>query len=359
MGSIETRPVDNFTADNVLIGMPFLEIGLEDGAGGYEAYRNVGIIDTAAIAKELEVIALRSAQSGTDVLIRELVRSFEGRINVTVYNFDEHNMQLMFSSSSQTAINAGTASVTDEEISLATTDLQWTDLAHQGITGGITVTCDEVEDEAVGTGDGTLGDASGDYSLDFKVNAVGDVTSVTVGGTSYTPIAVGAAAAGNEVEVVTGNGATSGDLQFFVGGVAANVTGAIVATYEPSFALTEDTDYAIDYQDGRIRRIVGGATDKLKASQPVLVDYTYTTYDGFSIEPFTQYVFAGRARLRLLTDVGINILWTIPSVNIRLTDDDFEFSRDEFAAGALAVTLLDDGTATPYGTLEVYDENAA
>ena len=359
MGAIETRPSDVLTPDNLLIGMPYVEFRPANTSGGYGEFRSLGIIDSAAIQKTLENATLKSAQSGTDVIVREIVRSFEGRLAITTYKFDSENMQLFLAAASTTQESAGTATATAEAVTLASVYSQWADFAQSLVKAFTTLACAAITDEAVGTGDGTSGDTSGDFSLDWKPKLVADVTSVTVAGVAYTPIAVGAKAAGNEVEVVIGTGATAGDLQFAESGAFVNVTGAILATYTPSHTLVENTDFVIDYSGGRVRRISGELA--LRNLQPVAATYDYTTYDGISMPPFTQFTFAGQARIKLLTDVGINMEWTIPDVSLKITDTDFEFNKEEFAAGELALTMNYDSTAplAPYGTAYIYDENAA
>lgn len=361
MASIETRPVDDFTIDNVLIGMPFVEFGAADGVGGFGAYRNLGIVDAASVEKVVEVISLKTAQSGTDKLVREVVRSLEARLIVSIFNFNPENMQLFFASSTLTAISGGTTAVVDEVVTLGVDVFTWADLANLGLTVFTDADPAQITDEIVGVGDGTLGDGVGDYALDFKPNDVAEVTSITVAGVAYTPVGLTLASTGLEVEVTdyVDDTTNAGDLQFHSAGVPVNVTGEILATYKPLHTLTENTDYAVDYADGRIRPLAIGATDKLKASQPLEVDYTYTSFTGQQVKPFTQLTFTGRARLRLLTDIGINIIWNIPSVTVRLTDTAFAFSREEFGTGEVSITLQDDGTATPFGTMDVYDENAA
>jgi len=365
MGSIETRPSQNaMTSNNVQIGQPFVEIGLKTGTNTFDAYRTLGILSSSAIAKEIETVALRSSHSGTSVLVRELVRQFEARLNVETFEWSAENMQLAFASATSTPISAAVTPVVDEEVFLSGDTATWADLANPNVleSPSFVATCATITDEEVGTGDGTSGSSLGDFSLDFKpLDTVTDVASVSVGGVAFTPIAVGAASSGNEVEIEDyGDDTTNaGRMQFFVAGVAADVTGAILATYTPGHTLTENTTYAVDYQDGRIRALLLGATDVLKPNQPLFVDYSYNAFDGVDLSPYTQFVFEARARVRLLTDVGINIVWPIPSVNVRLTDDDVEFADDDFGSLALSVTLIDDGSATPYGTMSVYEEDAA
>ncbi len=357
MGSIETRPTDSNTSDNLIIGMPYVEFGASDGSGGFEAYRQLGIINEAAITKTIAKAALRSAQSGLDVLVREIVRQLEPRIVVSLYQHSKENMQLIFGSATLTEENAGTAAIVDEAVNLNLTDQNWTDLSRGPLTVLSSLDPAPIVDEAVGTGDGTLGAVLGEYSLDWKPLVIGDVTSVTVAGVTYDAIAVGAGATGLEVEIVVGTGATSGDMQFFSENVAVDVTGAILATYTPSHTLTEDTDFAVDYQDSRIRRITG--EQALKNGQPVLVDYTHTTFDAGVLVPYTQPTTSGRARIKLLTDVGINIVWAIPAVDVSLNETDFAFDREEFGTSELEMTLTDDGSVTPFGIMYVYEESAA
>ena len=105
--------------------------------------------------------------------------------------------------------------------------------------------------------------------------------------------------------------------------------------------------------------MISGATTALKVSQPLLVDYTYSSPGGNSIVPYTQFIFEGRCRIRHLSDVGINLDWTIPLVNLRLTDTDFSWNRDEFTTSEVLLNFVDDGSATPFGTLNIYDEPTA
>lgn len=92
--------------------------------------------------------------------------------------------------------------------------------------------------EAVGTGTGALGAALGEFALDWPVDDIADITSISssIEG-AWTPRALGGnTGVGNEVEVATGRGEASGDLQFFVAGVATDVanTSVITATYTPA-----------------------------------------------------------------------------------------------------------------------------
>ncbi len=127
----------------------------------------------------------------------------------------------------------------------------------------ITDTASKITDEAVGTGDGTRGAASGDYTLDFASSSLSDIESVTVGGTAFAVKGAGLhGTTGNEVEVDI----ATGKLQFFVDGVAVNVSGEIKAIYTPS-------DLDLDQSEG-IGKTMQAAQDaelSLGMTNPVVV----------------------------------------------------------------------------------------
>jgi hypothetical protein len=232
----------------------------------------------------------------------------------------------------------------------------------------VEVTCPEIVDEAVGTGTGS----DNEFSLAKKVKAVADVTSVTVGGVAYTPIAVGAAAAGNEVEVTVGESDAahptgSGSLLFHVGGVETDPPNgaAIVATYEPSFSTTAGdiaplVDFVLDPLLGRIRfRSAGANASPFRptgASQELSVAYTYQRFAHNVLAPFTQQVFEGKALIRMLPNVGVNWRWEVPSASLRIADDSLTFNAEDFATAAIVLNILNAGGATPYGTIELSSE---
>lgn len=362
--SVQPRPSDTLTVDFLQLGMPFVEFAPLLSSGTFGPFRSLGCIDSAEVAKAVELVALRCAQSGVSILVRELVRQFDATLNVGLFQHSPPNMQLLFASVNNVAVSGGITGKVDDPFNLTDNDRDFLDLAEGNVVEALTgTTAAEIIDESVGVGDGTTGDASGDFSLDFKPSVFGDVTGLTVDSVAFTPIATGAAAAGNEVEVEDGATAVSGDLQFFVGGVAADVTGQILATYEPTFAFVENTDFVVDYQQGRIR-FLGGiedpavpGTDPLKFFQPMEASYDFDEIDHNNLRPFTQFVFQGQTRVRLLTDVGINIIWTIPNTSVRITDDAFVFNADEFQVSQLAIQLLDNGGDTPFGIMEVYEES--
>lgn len=369
------RPTDIITSDNLLIGMPFVEFGVNI-AGVPSPLANLGIVDSAELAKALDELALESSQSGTRVTVRQLITRVDPEFTVGLFNFAPEVLQFTLGSSSLTAVSAAAAqAVTDEEVTTTTDPEDFLDLANRLLnSGSVTVTAAAVVDEQIGVGTGALGASSGEFTLDFKVSAVADVTRIeTVAPdgtiTAYTPIAVAAAAAGNEVEVVVGTGADSGDLQFFVGGVAFDIpAGEVVeGDYEPSFTLTEGIaaadDYTMALKEGRIRVIheatKATGTQVIIAGQGVFADYTYNRLAHSDLKPFTQTSFTGVARIRHLTDVGINLIWDIPSAQILLSDEALTFADDDFTVGNLTLKILDAGGSDRFGTLQVFSETQA
>jgi hypothetical protein len=358
MGSIQTRPVDTTTVDNLIIGIPYVDFAPALVSGGFGSFRNLGIINDASINKTIELATLKSSQSGFGVLAREIVRDLEARLTITLFQHSAANMQYVLGSATSTTENSGTATITNEEVQLQPVATDWTDLEFPLIDTLTSLDPDTITAEAVGTGaGGTFGETQGDFSLDFSVLVLGDITAFTEGGVDrLADLVSGGSPAATEIGVIVGDLSTSGELVWPSGEAPASGD-AIVATYLPSFAPVENTDFSVDYPSGRVRRITG--SNFLRSLQPILVDYDRVTLDATVLKPFTQNTFSGKARIRLLTDVGINMDWTIPSVDLRLTDTDFEFSREEFGTNELVITMRDNGTTTPYGECRVYDENAA
>lgn len=511
------RPTDQITPNNLLLGMPYVEFAVRVG-GVLQPLRSLGIIDSAELTKELDTLALESSQSGTRVTVRELITRIDPSIAVGIFNLEADNLQLVLGSSVNTDVSAASAQVVaDEPLTLTADTLDFLDLDNKALNAGVSASPAEVLDEAVGTGDGLLGDVQGDFNLDYKVRAVADVTSVTTTNpatgavTVWTAIADGTAAAGNQVEVIVGLGATSGSLQFFVAGVATAIPAghAILADYEPSWGLSQaysliqdiqaaladdggaftnetadansaaaadvtlspavpavnDAFYvgmsepfdlvefvistaavgstnAYEYWNGsawvaltgvtdetsnftaaagdrtltfdvppdwartsvnsvgpffyiRARITVGGASgatasevnvggqaemvvdrkegkvqfrhetvkatslNKLLAGQPVEVSYTYNRKAHTLLKPFTQTSFTGAARISHRADLGINLVWDVPSAQILLDDQSFEWSDEEFTVGTLTLKILDAGGSDRFGSMQVFSETEA
>lgn len=359
--SVVARPSDAITEDFLLLGLPVIEFGFELSGGGYGAYFGLGIPESAEVQKALQFAQLRNSQSGTSKLVRELVRQFDATIQVTTFRHSGANMQLMFASATLADVADSTPTVTDDPFRLTDNDQVFHDLANQQISEPITgVECAEIAAEDVGTGQGgTFGETLGDFALDFKLNVIGDVSSFTVGGTErVSDLVAGSSPGAGQIGINVGATATSGQI-IFPSGEAPASGAALVATYQPTFSFSENTDFGVDYLNGRVRLFSHDqATDELKDFQPMQADYDYTRPAYEEIEPFTQFVFAGRARVRQLTDVASNLIWTIPKCQVRLTEDAFVFNRDDFTVTALALNLLEDDAdpTQPYGNLRIYRE---
>lgn len=362
--SVFARPTDTVTKGNLFIGLPIVLFERKLANGSFDTPRNLGIVDSAELQKVVNVAQLRNRSSGVSVLERELVRQLEPSLVIGMFNFEPENMRLFLAGKTLTTVASSTPAVTDDVFVAPQDPKAFGKLANRLITTEplTALTYQTVTDENVGTGDGTSGDTSGDFALDYTVAAVGDVTSVTVGGVAFTPIAVAAAASGNEVEVVVGASSTSGNLRFAVGGVYSNVTGQILATYTPSHTLTSLTEYVLDPQEGRlrIRRDTGEPAEfKVSAGQALLADYSYTQPDETQFDAFTQSTFEGRATIQHLTDdAGVNFIWDVPSVSIRVNDDAFAWNADDFAVGSLTMNILQDPSqpTKPFGTFRQFPE---
>ncbi len=370
--SAEPRPTDVLTPENFMIGMPIVEFAPTVN-GVQQPFISLGVIDEAELAKDLEFITMENGAPGIRTTVLELVSKIDAQLEVKCFNLSAQILQFVLGGKTLSATSANpTAAVTNETVKTTSDPLDFLDLANRGLnSGSVVVTAAKNTDEAVGTADGTKGAVSGDFALKYKVNAVGDVTSVTaeLNGvvTSYTPVA--ALTAGNQVVVAVGTGATSGNLQFGVGGVATNVpAGSVIkATYEPSFALTlgvaAPDDYTVDLKNGRLRVIhealKSTGTQPIIAGQSVFVDYTYNRLAYSSFQPFTQPTFRGAARIRLLSDQGANIVWDVPLAQLQISGDSLEFDDENFMTADMTLQLLDaEGTAR-YGTVKHYSKTQA
>lgn len=374
---IQTRPTDTFTRDNLLIGFSIVEFTPKI-TGGFGTPVMLGILGGEELQKEVETLALERGDSGLLTVDRELISRLQVRFQVEVFNFKADLAQYIFASSAPVAVVANAAqAVTDDPVTIPSTSPfdTFLQLARASINeASVAVECANNVSEAVGTGDGVLGGATGDFSLKFKVKAAADVTSFTVGGTPKTVVA-GAAPAIGEVGVIIGEGDTpagsrSGNLTFNAGDLPPNGA-AIVATYKPSFTtgagdIVNLTDFVFDPILGRIRfRNAGAGVSPFRpvgqpfVNQGLLVDYTYNRKANNTLKPFVQTSTEGKATIKHLTDVGVNFVWTIPSVTLRITDDALTFDAEEFATGILVLNVNDAGGTDRYGTLELSSEPEA
>lgn len=368
---VQPRAGDTFTRDNLLLGFSQIEFTPTGSATPVP----LGILSSQALQKVVETLQLPKGDSGTITIDREIVSRIEPSFVVETFNLRSDVARYIFGSDVVTAVTADAAAAQSDDVTIPGSDPfdRFVSLSRGDIDEStVEVTCQTITAEDVGTGDGV----ANDFVLDYKVKAVADVTSVTVGGVAYTPVGVGAAAAGNEVEVVIGevdggHPTTSGSLEFFVGGVSTPPPNgdAIVATYTPSFSTTGTdivnlTDFVFDPVLGNIRFLDPAGADNSPFrttgdQQPLTVAYDYDRKSHVVFQPFRQNSFDGSAVIRHLPDIGVNFIWTVPSATIRVTDDELTFGVDDLATGTLQLNINDAGGTNRFGTIEYSSEPEA
>lgn len=362
--SVEPRPVDTITVDFLQLGMPFIEFAPLLSSGAFGPFRSLGIVDTAEVQKTLELATLRSAQSGISVKVRELVRQFDANLNVGLFQHSPENMQFMFGSESLTDVVADPAfSVAGDPFQLTDDPENFVDLANQLLDEStVVITADAIIDEEVGTATGSpFGETQGDFALAFKILVIGDVASYIerLGGVDTERVGnlvAGGAPMAGEIGIIVAAVATGGEITYPAGEGPADGT-QIIVDYEPTFSTVLNTDFSTDPIPGRIRLFAfDGGSDPFKSFQPLEADYDHVLVAHDDLKPYTQFVFSGKTRVRLLTDVGINVIWVIPSTSVRLTDDAFVFNRDEFQVTPLIIDLFDAGGTARFGTLQLFPE---
>jgi hypothetical protein len=243
---VETRATDTYTRDNLLLGFSQVYFTPVSSGGGYGTQVPLGILSGQELQKEIELLELERGDAGLIVVDREIVSKLTLSLQVVSFNFRKDLAEYIFASSTSSDVTAdATAAITNEDINLPSTDPFETFIAlDQGDinVGSFEVTCTEIEDEAVGTGDGSTGLSQGDFSLDYKIKAIGDVTSLTVAGSDFVTagkIVAGSSPAADEVAVEIGeeDSPTSGSGSITFGAAPASGA-AILATYTPSFTTT-------------------------------------------------------------------------------------------------------------------------
>lgn len=357
--AIEPRPVDLVTKQNLFVGTPIVLFEREISTGVFDTPLNLGIVDNAELQKVVQLLDLNNAQSGLTQLERRAVGGIQPALQLGLFNFEPNVMRYMLGSKAVTTLAASTVAVTDDEVTVPNSFDKFAVFDNRNLTTEplTDLDCKTITSEAVGTGQGgTFGETQGDFALDFPVFVIGDITSYLEGGVERVgDLVAGAAPMAGQIGVIVGASATSGEITYPAGEAPA-AGDAIVVTYTPSFTFTNGTDYVLDPFEGRIRFL---DTDKVRANQVVLADYSYSRVDTTRLSPFTQNAFSGRATVKQLTDIGINFIWTIPSVSIRLTDDALTWDNENFATGTLIMDILSDGTSAPYGVFDQYPETPA
>ncbi len=376
---IAQRNADTITRGNLLLGFPEVIVTPKNAAGVFLAPVSLGILRSAALTKEITRLALERGDSGPLVVDRQIISRLEAAFEIGTAKFTAELMQFILASSTLSAVTANAAqAITDDRVTLLASQTFDTFL---GLTyfalneASVAVEFAQIVSEAVGTGNGVLGGTQGDFALDQKIKAIGDVTSFLVGGVERVGVLVaGSTPAAGQIAIETGEQDSlvtgSGAITFGSSLIPANGA-AIVATYKPSFNtgagdIVAPTDFIVDPVQGRIRFLKAGADAspfRLAASAggtALLVDYTYNRKAGNDIKPFTQTSgFEGKAQIRHLPDIGINFIWDIPSITVQLTDDDLTFGAEDFATGNMRLVVNDAGGTDRFGTLRVSSEAEA
>ena len=376
---LETRAPDTFTKDNLLLGFSQVEFRPLLSTGQLGTPVLLGILSGEELQKEVNVLELPDGAAGTITVAREVLSSLKPSFQFELFNFKAEIAQYVFGSGSITFQTANAAeAVTDEPITIPTgadaanTFLPLVNGDVDPTPANLTLTCAEVTEVISGDGTGTT---LGDYQLANKVLVFGDVTSATenVSATgalvrTFTPVGIAPAGA-TELHVDDGLAATSGQLETFQAVPAGN---EIRITYTPSFNLVEDEnaaspDMLLDPLLGRIRfpnldtLAAPDGTSALRQGQPVLLDYEYNRKSGAVLKPFTQGggTYLGAATIKHLPDIGINFIWDVPSVSIRIDDNALTFGADDFGVGTLVMNLNDAGGTDRFGSMTLASEPQA
>lgn len=373
---IEPRPQDTFTRNALLLGFSTIEWNPALSTGGFGPPVELGILESQELTKEVETLTLRDGSSGTLVINREIIGSFAAALAISTFNWSANVARYMLGSDVLTAISADpVAPFTGDPVTAplgSDATRIYLALTHQNVAeGSVAITGSAVEDEEV---QGSGGAVMGDFQLAYKITDAADVSSIYVtdslgNQTVYTPVDTGSeTGTGNEAVFNTaGAAATSGEIRLDVGGVPTNLAAGstLNCSYDPTISGVLDTDFAVDPWNGRVRFLAldtfaapDGAS-VFRQGQTADVDYTYDRLDGFTLQPFRQLSFEGKATIRHLPDVGINFVWPVPSATIQITDDAVTFGAEDFAVGPLRLNINDAGGTQRYGSLQWSTESQA
>ena len=375
---VMTRPSDTFTRDNLLLGFSVVMFT----PSGSSTAVPLGILSSEALQKEVETLALERGDAGTLTVDREIISKLAVSMVFELFNFKSNVAQYIFGAESLTVTTADAAAAGNTDVTMPASNEfdTFLDLTHGDITeSSVEVTFQTITSEAVGSGDGASGGTQGDYSLDQKIKAIGDVTEFLVGGVDESAkLVAGSTPTANQIAIEVGeeDSTTTGSGAITFGASEIPASGAaIVATYTPSFNTTSgdivngglpasaDNDFVFDPVLGRIRFLHEGADDspfRLTGGQaPVNVAYTYNRRASTDMQPFTQTTFEGSAQILHLPDTGINFVWNVPSATIRITADDLTFGADDFAKATMQMNINDAGGTSRFGTLALSSETEA
>ena len=360
---VQPRPADAFTRGALLLGFSVIEFT----PTGSIVPVPLGILASESLQKEVETLPLEDGSAGLLTVNRELISRFAPSMSLELFNFSPQVARFILGSDIATPVVAEPAAAESVDVTV-----QLGVPAPAFLALGAFGDIDEsmvapivapIVDEIVGVGAAGVGGTQGDFALNSKVLVIGDVSTITVAGVSI-PVVAGSTPAVGEVavevgledDIVTGSGALT-----FGTNVIPAVGEQILATYSPSFTLTLNTDFTVDPIFGRIRFIKSGADAGAFRAVPandvvMRVPFEYARRASTTLNPFQQLTFDWSAVIRHLPDVGINFIWPIPSVTIRITDDDLEFGAEDFARAALQLNINDAGGTTRFGQIALSSE---
>lgn len=378
-------PNDTFTREALVLGFPVVTFERALAAGGFGPIVQLGILESAALQNEVDTLVLPKGDTGFVTVNREVVSRVQPSFAIGTFNFQADVAELVFGSTDGVAVVSNPAAViTNESV---TTPIAATNLIATGTmvplgnaevdqtAANLTLTCATVVEVLPGNG---LGTTDGDFTLAFKPLVLADVNNGTTLEFTENVRATGALVrtftvqAGEptgalEAQLAVGLGATSGELDLNQVVPAAN---ELRITYTPSHNLVEDEDAAspdmlLDPRLGRIRFpnmdnfATPDGTSAVRQGQALELDYLFSQRASTTFKPFTRPSSDGRIVVQLLTSIGVNFVWTIPSASLILTDEDLTFGTDDFSTASIQVTINDAGGTDRFGTLAWSTETEA
>jgi len=108
---VQSRPDDQFTRDNLLLGFSTFEFEPSLPAGGFDAPVEMGIISSQALQKEVEILELERGDSGTLTVDREIISKLKPSFAIETFNMRADVARYVFGSDITTAVVADAAAV--------------------------------------------------------------------------------------------------------------------------------------------------------------------------------------------------------------------------------------------------------
>ena len=119
------------------------------------------------------------------------------------------------------------------------------------------------------------------------------------------------------------------------------ISSVTITSSDGATTYTENTDYVVDYEDGRVSRLSGGA---ITDGQSVLVDYTYNTETGYKITIPTD-IKSSTFTVRLSHETMAGKTITIKLWKASVTSDiDWGFDLETASEIPIEFTALKDST---------------